>query len=210
MQRLGVKVGAPAEASVASARIGTMRDKGKTPRTARKRKQQQLAQQPLVYRLVTRAELGRLFEAIPQENTGWLKPKECRAALSGMMAKARQAMAETQAKEREGFNPSKNPNPEDLLWRAQRVAAWKAKGGTIPDASWKVAGPARCMHHPRMLERRSTVARAVVWVDSRGGSALLRQLDAARKAMAWYQVLQSDDGHWAGGAPSKSNGSDHT
>ena len=116
----------------------------------------------------------------------------------------------TQAKEREGFNPSKNPNPEDLLWRAQRVAAWKAKGGTIPDASWKVAGPARCIHHPRMLERRSTVARAVVWVDSRGGSALLRQLDAARKAMAWYQVLQSDDGHWAGGAPSKSNGSDHT
>ena len=23
-------------------------------------------------------------------------------------------------------------------------------------------------------------------------------LDAARKAMAWYQVLQSEDGHWAG------------
>ena len=25
-----------------------------------------------------------------------------------------------------GFNPSTNPNPEDEIWRAQRVAAWKA------------------------------------------------------------------------------------
>tara|TARA_B100000795_G_scaffold64124_1_gene43272 strand:- start:1387 stop:2217 length:831 start_codon:yes stop_codon:yes gene_type:complete len=67
-------------------------------------------------------------------------------------------------KETVGFNPSKNPNPDDSVWRAQRVAAWKAKGGSVPSDSWRVTGP----------------------------------LDAARKAMAWYQVLQSDDGHWAG------------
>ena len=68
------------------------------------------------------------------------------------------------AKETEGFNPSKNPNPNDSIWRAQRVAAWKAKGGSVPTGAWRVTGP----------------------------------LDAARKAMAWYQVLQSEDGHWAG------------
>ena len=68
------------------------------------------------------------------------------------------------AKETEGFNPSKNPNPNDSIWRAQRVAAWKAKGGSVPSGAWRVTGP----------------------------------LDAARKAMAWYQVLQSEDGHWAG------------
>ena len=67
-------------------------------------------------------------------------------------------------KEKVGFNPSRNPNVEDSLWRAQRVAAWRAKGGKVPDGSWRVAGA----------------------------------LDAARKAMAWYQVLQADDGHWAG------------
>ena len=67
-------------------------------------------------------------------------------------------------KEKVGFNPSRNPNVEDGLWRAQRIAAWKAKGGKVPDASWRVSDA----------------------------------LDAARKAMAWYQVLQADDGHWAG------------
>ena len=70
----------------------------------------------------------------------------------------------TNPTERHGFNPSVNPNPEDEIWRAQRVAAWKAAGRAVPDAKWK-----------------PTTA-----------------LDALRKAMSWYQVLQSDDGHWAG------------
>lgn len=103
MQLLGVRVGAPADApSAATGRAGATARDGKAQRTARGRKQQQLAQQPLVYRLVTKAELGKLFDQQKATNTGWLTQKECKAALGGMMAKARQAMAETQAKEREG------------------------------------------------------------------------------------------------------------
>ena len=67
-------------------------------------------------------------------------------------------------KEKTGFNPSVNPNPDDSLWRAQRVAAWKAGGGKVPDGRW-----------------RPTTT-----------------LDSVRKALSWYEVLQSDDGHWAG------------
>ena len=67
-------------------------------------------------------------------------------------------------KEKFGFNPSVNPNPEDELWRAQRIAAWKETGGKVPDGTWKPA----------------------------------TALDAARKALAWYGVLQAEDGHWAG------------
>lgn len=62
------------------------------------------------------------------------------------------------------FNPSVNPNPEDLVWRAQRIEAWKAKGGKVPDASWQPEEP----------------------------------LEYLRKAMSWYQILQAEDGHWAG------------
>lgn len=62
------------------------------------------------------------------------------------------------------FNPSVNPNPEDEVWRAQRVAAWKAAGRSVPDASWKPA----------------------------------TALDSLKKALSWYEILQSDDGHWAG------------
>lgn len=63
-----------------------------------------------------------------------------------------------------GFNPQKNPNPSDALWREQRVDAWRAAGKSVPDASWQ----------PRSIR------------------------EAVRKAMAWYNVLQADDGHWAG------------
>ena len=35
------------------------------------------------------------------------------------------------------FNPATNPNPEDEIWRAQRVAAWRALGKEVPDASWR-------------------------------------------------------------------------
>jgi len=67
-------------------------------------------------------------------------------------------------KEKVGFNPSVNPNPEDEVWRAQRVAAWRAGGGTVPDATWRPVGT----------------------------------LDHLRKALRWYEILQCDDGHWAG------------
>jgi len=63
-----------------------------------------------------------------------------------------------------GFNPSINPNPEDEIWRAQRVDAWRKTGRSVPDASW----------HPTTT------------------------LDYLRKALSWYEVLQSEDGHWAG------------
>ncbi|KAL1514656.1 hypothetical protein AB1Y20_003746 [Prymnesium parvum] len=64
----------------------------------------------------------------------------------------------------EAFNPSANPNPNDSIWRAQRIAEWKAKGGSVPDASWQPKEP----------------------------------MEYLVKAMSWYQVLQADDGHWAG------------
>lgn len=72
--------------------------------------------------------------------------------------------ARARGKEAVGFNPSRGINPNDTLWRNQRVAAWTAAGKKVPDARWRVSGP----------------------------------LDALRKAMRWYEVLQADDGHWAG------------
>ena len=63
-----------------------------------------------------------------------------------------------------GFNPSVNPNPEDEVWRAQRVAAWRKEGKRVPDESWKPT----------------------------------TTLEYLRKALSWYEVLQSPDGHWAG------------
>ena len=66
--------------------------------------------------------------------------------------------------EKAGFNPSVNPNPNDTIWREQCIAAWKAKGGTVPDASWQPKDP----------------------------------MEYLRKALSWYEVLQSEDGHWAG------------
>lgn len=69
-----------------------------------------------------------------------------------------------EGKEPAGFNPQKNPNPSDLVWRAQRTAAWRAAGKPVPDGSWQPASVRECV----------------------------------RKGMAWYAVLQADDGHWAG------------
>ena len=52
--------------------------------------------------------------------------------------------------EEKGFNPANNPNPDDSIWRAQRVAAWKKQGGKVPDASWKPKGP---LEHLRKVNR---------------------------------------------------------
>jgi len=62
------------------------------------------------------------------------------------------------------FDPSENPNSADLVFRAQMINAWKAKGGKVPEGSW----------------------------------APKDALDAARKGIAFYQMLQCDDGHFAG------------
>ena len=63
-----------------------------------------------------------------------------------------------------GFNPARNPNVDDGIWRAQRVAAWTQAGGAVPDGRWK---PKSTLEH-------------------------------VKKALSWYEVLQADDGHWAG------------
>uniref|UniRef100_A0A7S2U1C0 Terpene cyclase/mutase family member n=1 Tax=Lotharella oceanica TaxID=641309 RepID=A0A7S2U1C0_9EUKA len=59
---------------------------------------------------------------------------------------------------------SVNPNTSDKIFRAQRIAQWKARGGKVPEEKW-------------------------VPKDAK---------DCARKGIAFYQMLQCDDGHWAG------------
>ena len=86
------------------------------------------------------------------------------SAAAAAAAAAGSAAPEDCAASPAGFNPARNPNPNDSIWRAQRVAAWKANGGTVPDGSWVPASA----------------------------------LDSVLKALSWYQVLQADDGHWAG------------
>ena len=61
------------------------------------------------------------------------------------------------------FNPSRNPNGSDRLFRRQQVQRWISRGGAAPD------------------EKRPRDA-----------------IGAARKGVAFYQMLQCDDGHWAG------------
>ncbi len=63
-----------------------------------------------------------------------------------------------------GFNPSKNPNSADLIFREQMITNYVAKGGTLPDVS----------------EKCKTVE------------------EAMKKAVHFYSMLQTEDGHWAG------------
>ena len=65
---------------------------------------------------------------------------------------------------RDGFNPSKNPNTGDMIFREQMITDYVANGGTLPDTSKKA----------------DTIK------------------EAARKAVHFYSMLQSEDGHWAG------------
>jgi hypothetical protein len=61
------------------------------------------------------------------------------------------------------FNPSKNPNASDLIFRRQRVRSWIESGKDVPS------------------EAKATTSK-----------------EAVRKAVAFYQQIQADDGHWAG------------
>ena len=65
---------------------------------------------------------------------------------------------------RDGFNPSKNPNSGDAVFREQMITNYVANGGVLPDSSTK----------PTSVR------------------------EAARKAVHFYSMLQTEDGHWAG------------
>ena len=71
------------------------------------------------------------------------------------------AAAEDEGLEQHKFNPSRNPNSGDKLFREQMISQWK---GLIPN----------------IFEEPETAG------------------DAARKALQFYQMIQCDDGHWAG------------
>lgn len=73
---------------------------------------------------------------------------------------------------REGFNPARNPNPNDSLWRAQRIAEWTAAGGTVPDASWK---PRSALDHVRKAMSWYSVLQADDghWAGDYGGPHFL-------------------------------------
>ena len=65
---------------------------------------------------------------------------------------------------RTGFNPSKNPNSGDHIFREQMITNYVANGGSLPDTSKKASAVSEC----------------------------------ARKAVHFYSMLQTEDGHWAG------------
>jgi farnesyl-diphosphate farnesyltransferase len=62
------------------------------------------------------------------------------------------------------FNPCKNPNSGDLLYRAQCLKQWIDAGNKPPEMNSKPTSPK----------------------------------DAAQKGVSFYQMLQCEDGHWAG------------
>lgn len=62
------------------------------------------------------------------------------------------------------FDASKNPNASDLIFRSQRIKAWKQAGKFVPDEK----------HTPN------------------------NAAEAVHKAVAFYQMLLCDDGHFAG------------
>eukprot|EP00668_Euglena_longa_P001203 GGOE01001427.1.p1 GENE.GGOE01001427.1~~GGOE01001427.1.p1 ORF type:complete len:940 (-),score=217.60 GGOE01001427.1:403-3012(-) len=62
------------------------------------------------------------------------------------------------------FEPNRNPNSADLLFRCGKVSEWLARGKPLPDTT-KVPATA---------------------------------LEAAQKGLEFYQMLQCEDGHWAG------------
>ncbi|KAL3940192.1 MAG: hypothetical protein SGBAC_005219 [Bacillariaceae sp.] len=62
-----------------------------------------------------------------------------------------------------GFNPSKNPNSCDIIFRAQQIRKYLSIDGNVPPP----ATPAKTIQ------------------------------DCTRKAVHFYSMLQSDDGHWA-------------
>ena len=65
---------------------------------------------------------------------------------------------------RDGFNPSKNPNAGDVIFREQMITNYVKNGGSLPDTTSK----------PTTVK------------------------ETARKAVHFYSMLQTEDGHWAG------------
>ena len=107
--------------------------------------------------------------------------------------------------EEASFNPSVNPNPNDSVWRAQRVAAWESKGGKIPDESWVPKNSLDALRKvPRPPEddaSRPLHACTPTSTDACTPANTRLRSSAnpfSTQAMSWYEVLQSDDGHWAG------------
>eukprot|EP00667_Euglena_gracilis_P002199 EG_transcript_2200 len=62
------------------------------------------------------------------------------------------------------FEPNRNPNSADLLFRCGKVSEWLAQGKPLPDVNKKPATAG----------------------------------EAAQKGLEFYQMLQCEDGHWAG------------
>lgn len=88
------------------------------------------------------------------------------------------------------FNPSHNPNTSDRVFREQRIAAWRARQ---EDTSASCSaddddGVDDRDHRPSSSSKG----------DATSSSLASRSRHAAERSLRFFQMLQCDDGHWAG------------
>ena len=78
------------------------------------------------------------------------------------------------------FNPAKNPNTSDRVFREQQIKSWKLRHKNITTTT--------------------TTTTATTPTESKGGTQDLRAraTRATIKAIEYFQMLQCEDGHWAG------------